>query len=73
VFRAWELSPDGYATLPMRGRTTRMFAKLVHNQFRIVSQAPRVNGLIAITQSRHQTAVAQKRQRRKLRVNHMMR
>jgi hypothetical protein len=46
VFRAWELSPGGYATLPMRGPTTRMFAIFFMFEF-VPSSKPRVNGLIA--------------------------
>lgn len=45
MFRAWELSPDGYATLPMRLRTTRMFAKLFMTDF-VPPWTGHVNGFV---------------------------
>lgn len=45
MFRAWELSPGGYTTLPMRLRTTRMFAKLFMPVF-VSSRAGHVNGFV---------------------------
>ena len=46
MFRAWELSPGGYATLPMRGPTTRMFAILFILEV-VPPHQPCVNELIA--------------------------